>query len=71
MNAFVRALREVWGLFVEDASFTLGMIVCLIAAAYVLPHTPIPPAWRGPALFLLLAIVLLENVVRSGRASGA
>jgi hypothetical protein len=68
VNAFVKALAEVWGLFVEDASFTLGMIVCLIVAVYVIPHSAVTPAWRGPALFVLLGIVLLENVVRSARA---
>jgi hypothetical protein len=67
MNAFLTAVREVWGLFVEDATFTLGIIVCLIAASYVLPHVPVPTSWRGPLFFLMLAIVLIENVVRSAR----
>ena len=69
MKAFFAPLKEIWGLFVEDASFTLGMIVCLIIAMYVLPRLPIADVWRGPALFVLLAIVLAENVVRSARRS--
>ena len=69
MKKFFAPLREIWGLFVEDPSFTLGMIVCLIIAVYALPHMPIAPAWRGPVLFLLLAIVMVENVVRSARRS--
>ena len=68
MKKFFAPLREIWGLFVEDPSFTLGMIVCLILAVYVLPHA-IAAAWRGPALFVLLAIVMVENVVRSARRS--
>ena len=67
MKTILAAVREVWGLFVEDATFTLGMIVCLVVAAFVLPHAPIPPGWRGPILFALLAVVLVENVVRSAR----
>jgi hypothetical protein len=67
MKAFFAPLREIWGLFVEDPTFTLGMIVCLIIAVYVLPHVPIAATWRGPVLFVLLAIVLIENVVRSAR----
>jgi len=67
MSAFVTAVREVWGLFVEDATFTLGMIVCLVVAGYVLPHVSITPAWRGPLFFAMLAAVLVENVVRSAR----
>ncbi len=69
MKSFFAPLGEIWGLFVEDPSFTLGMIVCLIIAVYALPHMPVPSAWRGPVLFVLLAIVLLENVVRSARAA--
>ena len=61
------AMKAIWELFVEDPSFTLGIIVCLIIAAFVLPHLPIANSWRGAILFVMLAIVLLENVVRSAR----
>lgn len=61
-------MKAIWELFVEDPSFTLGIIVCLIIAAFVLPHLPMADWWRGPILFVLLAIVLVENVVRSSRA---
>ena len=61
-------MKAIWELFVEDASFTLGIIVCLIIAAFVLPHLPVANSWRGPILFVLLALVLVENVVRSSRA---
>ncbi len=69
MKAFVKALGEVWGLFVEDASFTLAMIVCLAAAAYIVPRAPLPTTWRGPVLFVMLAVALIENVARSARVS--
>lgn len=67
MKTFLTALKEVWGLFVEDASFTLGIIVCLMVAGFALPHLPIPSSWNGPILFALLAAVLIENVARSAR----
>ena len=67
MKTFLSAMREVWGLFVEDATFTLGIIVCLTLAAFALPHIPMDPSWRGPILFALLAAVLIENVARSAR----
>ena len=60
-------VRELWGLFVEDASFTLGIVVCLALAIYVFPSIVAPSAWRGPLLFGLLALVLIENVMRSAR----
>lgn len=68
MRAVVAAARQVWGLFVEDASFTAGILGCVAFAAFALPHTGLRPVWRGPALFLGLGGVLLENVRRSARA---
>lgn len=67
MNTILTALREVWGLFVEDASLTIGILVCVALAIFVLPHVALPPAWRGPLFFVVLALVLLENVRRSAR----
>jgi hypothetical protein len=67
VNAVATALRELWGLFVEDASLTLGILVCLVIAAFAFPALGLRDAWRGPVLFVLLAIVLLENVRRSAR----
>ncbi len=67
MSALTTAIREIWGLFVEDASLTIGILACLALAIFVLPRV-IPGAdWRGPLLFLVLAIVLVENVYRSAR----
>ena len=65
MNAVATALRQLWGLFVEDASFTLGILGSLVIAAFAFPALGLRDAWRGPALFALLAVVLLENVRRS------
>ena len=67
MKTFLSALKEVWGLFVEDATFTLGIIVCLMVATFALPHIAMNASWRGPILFALLAAVLIENVARSAR----
>src|SRR5205814_2779199 len=65
VNAVAAALRELWGLFVEDASLTLGILVCLVIAAFAFPALGLRAAWRGPLLFVLLALVLLENARRS------
>ena len=64
MNAVATALRQLWGLFVEDVSFTLGILGSLVIAAFAFPAVGLRDAWRGPALFVLLAVVLLENVRR-------
>jgi len=64
VNAVATALRQLWGLFVEDVSFTLGILGSLVIAAFAFPAVGLRDAWRGPALFVLLAVVLLENVRR-------
>lgn len=67
LHALRGGVLELWGLFVEDASFTIGIVVCIIVAISVLPRLPIPPLWRGATLFAILALVLVENVLRAAR----
>lgn len=69
MRAIVSAIGELWGLFVEDPTFTLGMLVCLAIARFLLPAIHMPLPWRGIALFVMLAVVLVENVWRSARTA--
>jgi hypothetical protein len=70
MRALYAAARLVWELFVEDARLTVGILVCIALAVYLVPRIGLPPRWRGPALFLGLGIVLLENVRRSAQKRG-
>jgi hypothetical protein len=59
--------REFVGLFVDDGSFALAIVVWLavsLASRYWIGGSG---AWVGPALVLGLAAILLENVARSGR----
>jgi hypothetical protein len=65
VTALVTALGSLWGLFVEDASLTLGILVWFAIAAFALPALGLRDARGGAVLFLLLALVLLENVRRS------
>jgi hypothetical protein len=69
VSAVATALRELWGLFVEDASLTLGILGCVLIAAFTFPALRLRDEWRGPVLFVLLAIVLWENVRRSATAT--
>ena len=65
MNALTGALKELWGLFVEDASFSVAIVACLVLAWLVIPAFAIPGPWRGVLLFALLAGALMENVWRT------
>jgi hypothetical protein len=66
MKTIINALREVYGLFVEDASYTVALLIWLLLVAFVLPHF-LGPKFLAPILFAGLALILLENVARSAR----
>ena len=67
MKALITAAEEVFGLFVEDGSLAIGILVWVAAAAFVFPHLPGGNTWRAPVLFAGLLILLVENVWRSAR----
>ncbi|MBK5186918.1 MAG: hypothetical protein JJD97_01670 [Gemmatimonadaceae bacterium] len=64
MNAIRIALAELWGLFVEDATLTIGTLVCIALAAFVFPRAGVPALWRAPAFFGMVVLMLLENAYR-------
>jgi len=61
------ALHELWGLFVEDATLTIGTLACVALAAFVLPRVGVAAQWRAPMLFAAVVLMLLENVYRGSR----
>lgn len=67
MNVIITALQEVYGLFVEDGSYAVGILVWVLVAAFVLPHLPALGLWRGPLLFAGMLFLLVENVLRTAR----
>jgi hypothetical protein len=67
MNALRIALAELWGLFVEDATLTVGTLICIALAAFVLPRLGAPAQWRAPILFVAVVLMLLETVYRGAR----
>lgn len=55
-------VRELWGLFVDDGAFALAIVIWLAIAWLILPTFMPAVPWAGVALFLGLALILLENV---------
>ena len=58
--------KELLGLFVDDASLAIGLLIWVAIAGYLLPLLSLGP-WSGPMLFLGVAFVLvasLRKVVR-------
>lgn len=67
MNAIRIALTELWGLFVEDATLTIGTLICTALAAFVIPRLGLAAQWRAPIFFAAVVLMLLENVYRGAR----
>jgi hypothetical protein len=67
MNRISAILRELLGLFVNDGSFAsailLWLALALAATRWLGLHTP----WLGPTLAAGLALILLENLLRTAR----
>jgi len=68
MKALLTALQEVYGLFVEDGSLAIGILLWILLAALLFPRLPESAApWRAPLFFIGILLLLLENVWRSAR----
>jgi hypothetical protein len=67
MNAIRNALAELWGLFVEDATLTIGTLICIALAVFVIPRLGAPAAWRAPIFFIIIVLMLLENIYRGAQ----
>jgi hypothetical protein len=59
--------QEILGLFVEDGSFAMAILVWLTLLWWVLPHFPMAGAWRAGILFAGLVAILVESVLRRAR----
>ena len=64
MRRIALILRELFGLFVDDAGFALTILVWLTRCALLLPQVPLPLAWRGALLFTGLAVILVWHCLR-------
>lgn len=60
-------LREIFGLFVDDGSFAVAILVWLAVVWLVLPRLAVPAVWVGPVLFAGLALILVESATRRAR----
>ena len=67
MTMIAAIFKELFGLFVDDGSFALGIVVLVIALAEAL-YIGLAPVIAGPALFLACVALLVENLLRTIRA---
>jgi len=60
-------LREIFGLFVDDGSFALAILIWLAVVRWATPHLNIPSGIIGVILFAGLALILAESTTRYSR----
>jgi hypothetical protein len=60
-------LREILGLFVDDGSFALAILIWLAVVRWATPHLNIPARATGIILFAGLALILTESATRYSR----
>ncbi len=58
---------ELFGLFVDDATFAVTILAWLLAVWLVVPRLGVPPTSSPLVLFGGLAIILVESAVRRAR----
>jgi len=60
-------LREIFGLFVDDGSFALAILIWLAVVRWAPPRLHIPSGMTGVILFAGLALILAESATRYSR----
>jgi hypothetical protein len=60
-------VREIFGLFVDDGSFALAILIWLALVRWATPRLNIPSGIPGVILFAGLALILAESAVRYSR----
>ena len=67
IKRLIAMAREVFGLFVNDGSLALSILVWIFALHVVMPIVPMDQGGAAPALFLGCIGILIENVLRASR----
>ena len=67
INRLFSMARKVFGLFVDDGSLALSILVWIFALHVVAPIVSIEQTWAAPVLFLGCAGILIESVLRASR----
>jgi hypothetical protein len=69
MNALKMAWEEFIGLFIDDGSLAVAIVVWVALVGFLFPHLPRSSQWGASLLFVGLAAILVENILRRARKS--
>jgi hypothetical protein len=67
MNWLKSIFREIFGLFVDDGSFALAILLWIAVVRWAMPRLNIPSGITGVILFAGLALILAESATRYSR----
>jgi hypothetical protein len=67
MKLLQASLLEVYGLFVDDGSLALAILVWVALAFFVFGYLPVGGVGRAALFFAGLVVLLVENVWRAAR----
>ena len=67
MSSIRRIVHEVFGLFVDDGSFALGILIWLGVMAWAAFHLRFSSTTLGILLFVGLVLILIESTIRYAR----
>ena len=70
MTWLANALRQIYGLFVDDGALSLAICIWLLIAWFVLPHMVASESARPIVLFVGLAVLLADSVRRGSAGDG-
>ncbi len=70
MSTLKTILRELWGLFVDDGSLAIALVLWCAIAGFGLPRSGMSDPWQGPVLGLGCLAILIANVLVSARIKG-
>ena len=71
MKPLVTAVREVWGLFVDDGALALGLLIWCAVAGLLLPKLSLPAGAGAVVLFIGCLSVLVATVFAAVRRKRA
>ena len=67
MNWLKSIFREIFGLFVDDGSFAVAILLWLAVVRWATPRLNMPTGITGVILFAGLALILAESATRYSR----
>lgn len=67
MKLIAAILKELWGLFIDDGSLALALVLWCLIAGFALPALLPQGSWNSALFFVGCVLILLVNVIVASR----